>query len=76
MARLARVVVPGLPHHIRQRGNRRQRTFFRDEDYAAYMELMAEWCAERVRTSHPRVAQPIPRGRSATCFDLFGQSSG
>ena len=47
MARLARLVVPGLPHHITQRGNRRQQTFFCDEDYAAYVELMADWCGER-----------------------------
>ena len=47
MARLARFVVPGLPHHITQRGNRRQQTFFCDEDYAAYVELMADWCQER-----------------------------
>ena len=33
-----------MPHHITQRGNRRQRTFFSDEDYAAYIALMAEWC--------------------------------
>ena len=46
MARLARLVVPGLPHHITQRGNRRQQTFFCDQDYAAYVELMAEWCLE------------------------------
>ena len=46
MARLARVVVPGMPHHVTQRGNRRQQTFFRDADYAAYLELMAEWCRE------------------------------
>jgi putative transposase len=45
MARLARVVAPGLPHHITERGNRRQPTFFRDEDYQYYLELMAEWCA-------------------------------
>jgi hypothetical protein len=25
---MARVVVPGAPHHVTQRGNRRQRTFF------------------------------------------------
>ena len=47
MPRLARLVVPGLPHHITQRGNRRQQTFFCDEDYAAYVELMADWCRER-----------------------------
>ena len=46
MARLARLVIPGLPHHITQRGNRRQQTFFNDGDYAAYLELMAEWCRE------------------------------
>ncbi len=44
MARLARVVVPGVPHHITQRGNRRQPTFG-DDDYAAYLEEMARWCA-------------------------------
>ncbi len=46
MARLARVVVPGMPHHITQRGNRRQQTFFCEEDYEAYVELMAEWCGK------------------------------
>ncbi len=44
MARLARVVAPGLPHHITQRGNRRQQTFFCDEDYRSYLELMGQWC--------------------------------
>lgn len=44
MPRLARVVIPGLPHHITQRGNRRQRTFFHDGDYRLYLRLLAEWC--------------------------------
>ena len=44
MARLARVVAPGIPHHITQRGNRRQETFFSDNDYREYLYLMAEWC--------------------------------
>ena len=44
MPRLARVVIPGEPHHVTQRGNRRQETFFSDEDYEAYLDLMAEWC--------------------------------
>jgi putative transposase len=46
MARLARLVIPGMPHHVTQRGNRRQQTFFNDGDYAAYTELMADWCRE------------------------------
>lgn len=44
MARLARVVVPGVPHHITQRGNRRLDVFFEDADYEAYIELMRESC--------------------------------
>src|SRR3990172_3672385 len=44
MARLARVVVAGMPHHVTQRGNRRQEVFFGQEDYLAYVELMKEWC--------------------------------
>jgi len=44
MARLARVVVPGIPHHITQRGVRRMDTFFDDEDYETYLSLMHEWC--------------------------------
>jgi len=44
MARIARVVVPGIPHHITQRGNRRQETFFKEEDYYTYLDLMSKWC--------------------------------
>ncbi len=44
MARIARAVAPGIPHHVTQRGNRRQQTFFSDEDYQLYLELMSEWC--------------------------------
>ena len=40
MARVARVVVPHYPHHVTQRGNRRQQTFFSDDDYRAYIELL------------------------------------
>ena len=45
MARLARVVAPGLPHHVTQRGNRRQETFFCEADYEDYIRLMSEWCS-------------------------------
>jgi putative transposase len=46
MARIARVIAPGIPHHITQRGNRRLQTFFCDDDYSAYIDLMAEWCGK------------------------------
>lgn len=41
MARMARLVVPGYPHHVTQRGNRRQKTFFSNDDYASYIKLLA-----------------------------------
>ena len=44
MARISRAVAPGIPHHVTQRGNRRQQTFFNEGDYLAYLELMSEWC--------------------------------
>jgi putative transposase len=44
MARLARAVVPGLPLHITQRGNRRQQTFFGTDDYLLYLSILAEQC--------------------------------
>jgi putative transposase len=46
MARLPRMVLPGIPHHVTQRGNRRERTFFEDGDYALYLDLLAQ-AAER-----------------------------
>jgi len=46
VARLARVVAPGLPHHVTQRGARRLPTFFGDADYAAYRRLLAGFCAK------------------------------
>lgn len=45
MARLARYVLPGVPHHVTQRGNGRQQTFFNEADYAAYRDLLAAHCA-------------------------------
>lgn len=50
MARLARVVVPGIPHHVTQRGNGGARVFFSDDDHALYLKLLTAACvAERVR---------------------------
>ena len=46
MARIARIVSPGMPHHVTQRGNRRQQTFFNNDDYRLYQALMSEWCKE------------------------------
>lgn len=44
MARLARAVVPGAPHHVLQRGNPGQRIFATDQDYKDYLQLVTEGC--------------------------------
>jgi putative transposase len=41
VARLARIVIPGLPHHIIQRGNRREAIFFEVGDREIYLDLLA-----------------------------------
>ena len=35
-----------MPHHVTQRGNRRQQTFFSPDDYSVYLDLMSQWCGE------------------------------
>jgi putative transposase len=46
MPRLARVVIPEVPHHVVQRGNRRQRTFFSDADFKFYLSLLRHWSGQ------------------------------
>ncbi len=42
MARIARIVIPGTPHHVTQRGNRREPVFFEDGDYRHYIKLLSQ----------------------------------
>lgn len=42
MPRFQRLVVPGYPHHVTQRGVRRQTVFFEESDYKEYLRLAAE----------------------------------
>lgn len=44
MPRLSRTVFAGVPHHITQRGNRREDIFFTDEDREAYLSWLKEYC--------------------------------
>lgn len=46
MARMPRIVVPNFPHHVTQRGNRRQKTFFCRGDYLYYIALIAEYARQ------------------------------
>jgi putative transposase len=43
MARYARLVVPGYPHHVTQRGVQKRQTFFKPVDYVIYLELLREY---------------------------------
>jgi putative transposase len=46
MSRLPRLILPGIPYHVTQRGNRRAQTFFEDGDFALYRDLLAESAAK------------------------------
>ncbi|NLF58106.1 MAG: transposase [Candidatus Hydrogenedens sp.] len=49
MPRVARIVVPDAPHHVTQRGNRREEVFFTDRDRYVYLDLLQTYCRrERV----------------------------
>ena len=43
MARIARLVIPNVPHHVVQRGNRRQTVFFQEEDHTYYLRLLKKY---------------------------------
>ena len=45
MPRISRPVFPGVPHHVTQRGNRREDVFFSDGDRATYLGWLAHYCA-------------------------------
>lgn len=46
MARMARIVIPNIPHHITQRGNRSQKVFFSDKDKTAYLNLLYKYAQD------------------------------
>lgn len=43
MPRIARIIAPGYPHHITQRGNNRATVFFDDEDRQTYLTLLLKY---------------------------------
>ena len=45
MPRIARVVVPDCPHHITQRGNRRENVFCSEDDRLSFLGLLGEYAA-------------------------------
>ena len=47
MPRVARIVLPNLPHHIVQRGNNRQDVFFVNDDRLVYLALLGKECRKQ-----------------------------
>jgi putative transposase len=50
MARIARIVIPGIAHHVTQRGNHKEKVFLEDGDHARYRAFLKEG-AEKSATS-------------------------
>lgn len=46
MPRVARFVLPSVPHHVTQRGNRRGRVFYSDADHRTYLSWLREYTTE------------------------------
>lgn len=46
MPRIARIVAPGLPHHLTARGNRRSDIFEDDIDRRVYRQQLHKYCAK------------------------------
>ena len=46
MPRLARVVCVQVPHHLAQRGNRREEIFFTDADRQTYLDGLQEYAGK------------------------------
>ena len=80
MPSIARLVVPGYPHHVTQRGNRRQKTFLDSQDYLTYLDLITQ--AKRKAKCEIRVYCLMPNHvhfvvvpeREESLADLFKES--
>ena len=83
MPRLPRLVLPGFPHHLTQRGNRRQNVFFEDPDQQYFWDLLSRystlhgveiWSYCLMRNHFHLVALPHSRSGLSSCLhDLDGR---
>lgn len=77
MPRIARFVSAGLPHHVTQRGNRREQVFFSDADRQTYLALLREYTLKHevavlaycLMTNHVHLVL-IPATRNALALSL------
>jgi putative transposase len=77
MPKFARLVVPDCPHHITQRGNRRQKVFFNETDRLLYLRLIRrlghragiEYLAYCLMENHVHLIA-IPKTRESLAYGL------
>ena len=55
MPRPNRICVPGFPHHVIQRGNNRNVTFYRSDDFQEYLRILDEAAKEHGSIVHAYV---------------------
>ena len=55
MARRPRLRIAGVPHHVIQRGNNRQATFFAEEDYGFYLDCLHDASRKHLCAIHSYV---------------------
>ena len=70
-------MIPGIPHHVTQRGNDRQTIFFDAGDYRTHLGRLAESVLEtgvRVLGYYPRIARQQTTAAKHWCLntDLCG----
>lgn len=74
MPRVARIVIPDVPYHITQRGNRREKVFFSDGDHNLYLKLLSLYGGQHgltvkgycLMTNHLHLAA-VPEKADALC---------
>jgi putative transposase len=76
MARIGRIVFPDFPHHVTQRGNRRQQVFFEPSDYALYRDLLAERCRKASVAVWAYCLMPTPDGLARAIGETHRQYTG
>lgn len=72
MARLPRLVIPGQPHHIIQRGNNSQPIFLDDEDYRSFLDWLRQAAREYKVSVHAYALLPNHLHLLATPADTTG----
>lgn len=81
MARLARLTLAGVPHHVVLRGNNRQAIFFTAQDYALMHRLLVEQARAQAVEVHAYVFMPnhlhlLLTPQRAESLPLFMQAVG